>query len=77
MQSECSGGAVTVGGFRETTGHVMGGRIMGDVEDISTAHDLVAIRVQGVQGIEVDLHVEVRGCECVGREIDDCREFVE
>ena len=55
----------------------MGGRKVRDVENVGAAHGAVAILVHRIHRVHIDLHVEVRVRQRVGREIDRRGEFVE
>src|ERR1700693_4987156 len=50
---------------------------MCDVEEVGTANRLVAILVHRVERVQIDLHVEARARQGVGREIDGGRELSE
>src|SRR5882757_7395254 len=77
VQGQCAYGAVSLGGLRKASRDVVSRRKMRDVEDVRTAHRLVAILVHGIERIQIDLHVEARTRQRVGREIDGGREFSE
>src|SRR5450755_989362 len=68
-QGQRTDGGETAGGLGDGFGEVVRHRIMSDIEDILAAYRRVAILVQRVNRVQIDLHIDSGACKGVGGKI--------